>query len=311
MINIGRLERLPLRDVWPHEALDFTTWLEKNPEVLEEVLAFSVASVQREQVAGAFSVDLVAEDEEGNVVVIENQLEKSDHDHLGKLLTYLTALEAKTAVWIVADARPEHVRAITWLNESSSASFYMVLAEAVRIDNSPPAALLTRIVGPSAEARHAGATKQELAEGHVLRIEFWKELLERARARTSLHASVSPTKQNWISAGTSMSGLSLNYVIRQRDGRVELYIDRGADKEEGNKAIFDQLEAQRDQIEERFGASLTWQRLEARRACRISYPIAIGGYRDQHVWPELQEKMIDAMIRFEKALEPAIRDLHI
>lgn len=311
MTYIGRLERLPLREVWPHEALDFTTWLEENPEVLNEVLDLSLASVQREKSAGSFSVDLVAEDEEGDVVVIENQLGKSDHDHLGKLLTYLTALEAKTAVWIVADARPEHVRAITWLNESSSASFYMVLAEAVRIDDSRPAALLTQITGPSEVTRQVGATKQDLAEQHILFLDFWNKLLDRAHLLTPLHASTSPSKKPWISTGAGAAGLTLTYVIRQHDARVELYIDRGSDKEDENKAIFDQLSEQRTGIEECFGASLTWQRLEARRACRISYPIEVGGYRDVDVWPEVQDRMIDAMIRLEKAVKPAIRDLRV
>ena len=100
---IGTLERVPFREVWPHEAHDFTKWLEDNIDVLNDIINLSLSSVEREQSAGDFSVDLVAEDDEGNLVVIENQLERSDHDHLGKLITYLTALDAKAAIWIVAD----------------------------------------------------------------------------------------------------------------------------------------------------------------------------------------------------------------
>ena len=119
---IGKLQRVPLREVWPHEALDFTKWLENNIDVLNDAIDRSLSSPESEQSAGDFSVDLVAKDESGNLVIIENQLEKSDHDHLGKLITYLTAIGAKTAIWIVADPRPEHVGAISWLNESSAAS---------------------------------------------------------------------------------------------------------------------------------------------------------------------------------------------
>ena len=119
--KIGKLERLPLREVWKHEALDFTHWLHENIDVLNTALDLNLVNVDREQAAGSFSIDLVAEDGSGGTVVIENQLEKSNHDHLGKLVTYLTAMGATVAIWIVSDPRPEHVAAITWLNESSSA----------------------------------------------------------------------------------------------------------------------------------------------------------------------------------------------
>ncbi len=104
----------------------------------------------------------MGEDEAGNAIVIENQLERSDHDHLGKLITYLAAFEAKSAVWIVSDPRPEHMGAITWLNASGSgASFFLVKVEAIRIADSPAAPLLTLITGPSAETRQVVAQKQE------------------------------------------------------------------------------------------------------------------------------------------------------
>ena len=116
-MSIGKIERVPLRQVWRHEALDFTTWLEQNIDALSEVLDLSLSSAEREQSAGDFSVDIVAEDGSGNTVIIENQLEQSDHDHLGKLVTYVSMLEAKAAIWIVAAPRPEHVRAVAWLND--------------------------------------------------------------------------------------------------------------------------------------------------------------------------------------------------
>jgi len=94
---IERLQRVPLREVWKHEALDFSRWLEENIDILNELLDLNLASADREQAAGTFSVDLVAEDESGNPVVIENQLDKSDHNHLGKLITYLTAIGSKVA----------------------------------------------------------------------------------------------------------------------------------------------------------------------------------------------------------------------
>lgn len=144
---IGKIVRRPLREVWKHEALDFTTWLVENIDVLSEALDLPLQDAKREQAAGDFSVDLVAEDDKGNTVVIENQLEKSNHDHLGKLVTYLAALDARVAVWIVSEPRPEHTNAITWLNEFRQANFYLVKAEAISIDKSNPACLFTRFCG--------------------------------------------------------------------------------------------------------------------------------------------------------------------
>src|SRR5882724_6988057 len=161
---IGKLERVDLREVWKHEAHNFTQWLENNIGVLNDALNLNLVNVDREQAAGLFSIDLLAEDEGGGTVIIENQLGKSDHDHLGKLITYLTAMSAKAAIWIVSDPRPEHVAAVAWLNEFSSAAFYMVKVEAVKIGDSPPAPLFTLIVGPSEETKDVGHAKKEIAE---------------------------------------------------------------------------------------------------------------------------------------------------
>ena len=100
--DITKLRRVPLREVWPHEAYDFTAWLEENLDVLNDALDLTLVDASREQAAGSFSVDLVAEDEAGNRVVIENQLGKSNHDHLGKVITYLAAMDARAAIWIVS-----------------------------------------------------------------------------------------------------------------------------------------------------------------------------------------------------------------
>ena len=116
--EIEKLQRVPLREVWRHEAYDFTQWLQENLDILNDTLDLELTSAEREQAAGSFSIDLVAENNDGQIVIIENQLEKSNHDHLGKLITYLSAREASGAIWIVSEPRQEHINAIAWLNES-------------------------------------------------------------------------------------------------------------------------------------------------------------------------------------------------
>jgi len=257
---IGKLESVPLRELWKHEELDFSAWLENNIETLSEALGLTLTLVQREKTAGAFQVDLVAEDADGRLVILENQLEPTDHDHLGKVLTYLTNLEARAAIWVTSDARPEHIRAVAWLNEATPAdiAFYLVRKE---------------------------------------------------KGMTS-HANISPSKENWISAGAGRSGLSYNYVIwrNERTG-VELYIDTG--ERDQNKRIFDRIAEKKAEVESIFGDSLQWERLDDARASRIRFVIRKGGLRDDESnWASMQDAMIDAMDRLTRALKPLVHALH-
>jgi len=311
-LNIGRLQRVPLREVWKHEALDFTQWLQNNLDVLNEALDLNLLSADRERPAGDFSVDLVAEDENGATVVIENQLEKSNHDHLGKLITYLTAMGANAAIWIVSDPRPEHVKAITWLNEASSANFYMVKVEAVRIENSLAAPLFTLIVGPSEEAKEVGQTKQDIAERYTIRKRWWTQLIERSVSVNKLHAHITAGEHGYIGTSVGIRGINLNYVVLQEECCVEIYIDRSKDAEEENKQIFDQLQANRPSIDAAFGEPLSWERLDSKRACRVRYTRTGGGYRSpDSEWPAIQDAIILAMDRLEKAFRPFLKQLRI
>ena len=138
---IGKIERVPLRTIWPHEEHDFSKWLFDNLDYLNEILEFEIIPIEKEKFAGSFRVDILAEDTNGKSIIIENQLEKSDHNHLGKVITYLSNFDASAAIWIVSDPRPEHINAITWLNEASSGEFYLIKLEALKIGNSDPAPL--------------------------------------------------------------------------------------------------------------------------------------------------------------------------
>lgn len=306
---IGKLKRVPLREVWKHEAYDFTQWLQENIDVLNTTLDLNLINVDRERAAGSFSIDLVAEDEGGGTVIIENQLEKSNHDHLGKLITYLTAMSARAAIWIVSEHRPEHVAAIAWLNESTSADFYLVKVEAVRIGESPAAPLLTLIVGPS-EENSVQSQKLELAERYDIRHNWWKQLVARPEAK--LHAHITPGSYSWIGTSSGVRGLNLNYVVTQGECAAELYIDRGKDGEAENKNIYDQLWAMREAI----GSAadpyiLSWERLDGRRGCRIRISVP-GGYRSpDEEWQPAQTKVISAMNTLNKALQPHLKNLKL
>ncbi len=153
-----------------------------------------------------------------------------------------------------------------------------------------------------------GQNDGELAERHVLRLKFWGELLEKAKAKTKLHAKVSPGIENWISAGAGKSGLGFNYVVRMDDAQVELYIDKG--EAEWNKMVFNTFLQHKTEIEQIFGEPLDWQLLPDKRASRIRYLISGYGLKDEDQWDELQGKLVDAMIRLERAYSTYIHQLH-
>lgn len=311
--NIEKIKKVPLREVWKNEAKDFTSWLFDNIEILGEELDMDLTATDKEGDAGSFSVDIVAEDENGQKVVIENQLEKTNHEHLGKILTYLANLDAKIAIWISSNPRPEHERAIEWLNEfGPGIAFYLIQIEAYKIGNSNPAAKFSIIAGPSEEAEVIGKKKKEYAKRHVLRKEFWTQLLEKAKQKTSLHANITPGMYHWVGAGAGKQGISYNYVITKKYGGCEIYLDKGKDytKPNINKIRFDKLYKHKRQIEKKFRGRLNWERLDNARASRISIKFTGASLNDKERWEGLQDKMVDAMARMENAFKAYIKELN-
>lgn len=308
---IGKLKKVPLREIWRNEAKDFTAWLAENVDTLNEALETNFSILSKEKAVGDFSLDLIAEDADGQITIIENQLEKTDHDHLGKVVTYLSNLDAKAAIWISSNPRDEHIKAIKWLNEYTpdDISFYLVKVEAVQIGDSAPAPLFSIVAEPTEISKEVGKEKKEFAERHHLRKEFWTLLLVKAKTKTRLHSNVSPCIYHWIGTGAGKSGIGYNYIITNDYVASEIYFDRGKEFPSLNKERFDNLYKNKDEIEKIFGGKLSWERLDKKRASRIVLRFRGAGLRDKDKWSEIQDKMIDSMIRLEKAFKPYIEKL--
>lgn len=312
--EIGKIRKVPLRELWAKEDKNFSKWLEEHIDYLNEAVDLEISIDKREEPVGPFSVDLFGSDKDGNKVIIENQLEKTDHDHLGKLITYLTNLDANIAIWITSDPVPEHVIAINWLNANApkNVAFYLVKLEAIRIDPQPMAAPLFSIVAqPTEDSKEIGEEKKEYAEAQIIRKEFWTKLLDKSREKTKLHSNTSPCIYSWIGTGGSKSGISYNYVVGNSVGTAEIYLDRGKDFTEPNinKQRFDELFKHKQEIEEKFGEKLEWERLDDGRASRIAIRFRGIGLKNRDKWDGLQDKMIDAMIRLEKTFSGYIAHL--
>lgn len=175
MNQVGKLEKVDLRDIWKNEAKDFTTWLFENLESLSEAINLTLLEPEQEkQVDGSrYCIDIMAETEGGEGVIIENQLETSDHKHLGQLITYLTNMDCKIAIWITKEPRQEHINAVNWLNETSDEdfNFFLVKLEAYKIGNSEPAPFFSVICQPSKSQKELGKDKKVLKENRLARKE--------------------------------------------------------------------------------------------------------------------------------------------
>lgn len=311
--KLARLTRLDPKVVWQHEARDFTPWLADNIALLNDALGLEIEFTQREVSVGDFAVDIFGKEVgSGREVIIENQLEPTDHTHLGQLLTYAAGLEAKIVIWISPQFRDEHRQAVDWLNMHSTedVSFFGIELDLFQIGDSLPAPHFKVAAQPSEWQRRATAsTKAPYSDRQLAYHDFFVDLLNRLKARSpAFTASKRVGYDSWVAFGSGRSGFGFNPVFGAgKEFRVELYIDTGS--YELNKLAFDQLHDDKEQIEEAVGDPLTWERLDHRRACRLyvqregsidSPPETLDGFKD---WA------IDRLVRFKEVFSPRIRAL--
>lgn len=306
-MELGTIQNVALRSLWPGEATHFTPWLAQNLEILGQKLGMDLELVATEASAGDFSADIIARDLSSNkLVVIENQFGGTDHKHLGQLLTYSSVLGAGAVVWIAETIRPEHKTAIDFLNQNlkESLSLYAIEASAIRIDGSKPAFVLTLVSLPSEATLTTSTVGQEPSETKEKYRSYFQELIDDLRNTHRFTNARAGQPQNWYTFASDNSKLYRYSVSFSQGGkvRVEIYIDCG-DKAK-NEELFDCLLQSKVQIESEIGTELSWERLDNRRACRIA------AYRDgdidmdSDVLSEIKGWMIQNLLRF-KSVFPA------
>ncbi|WP_448208371.1 DUF4268 domain-containing protein [Azospirillum sp. sgz302134] len=271
-LHLGKLERVDPRKLWEKEAGDFTPWLAKNIGLLGQALGLDLELVQTEKAVGDFSCDIQANDTgRDRPVIIENQLEATDHRHLGQLLTYAAGLDAAVIVWISPEVREEHREALDWLNRHTDdrIEFFGVALEAVRIDDSRPAVQFRLVAFPNAWSKKVTASGSgEVSEKRLRYQQFFQLVIDELREKHNFTNARLAQPQSWYAFSSGISGITYNGAFAGGDRlRAELYIDVGDATR--NKAIFDALCARKTELEERIG-SLDWERLDQKRACRIS-----------------------------------------
>jgi Domain of unknown function (DUF4268) len=276
-VELGRIERLDLRTVWPHEAHSLTPWLLANADVLADVLGIDLELTAAEHGVGSFSLDLIGRDLTNDcVLIVENQLTATDHDHLGKLITYTAGTDAQTVVWLAPSFREEHREALELLNDlgGEQVRFFAVELSAIRIGDSPPAPLLELRVEPNDWHAQLSAVARGVSQGSgrpALYLEFWSRFLERIRKdRPAWTRAKKPGSTSWFTMACPFKG-GPQYAFSFAQGgkiRNELYIDYA--NSDAVALLYSSLLARRDRIEAVYGSPLSWEELPDRRASRIA-----------------------------------------
>ena len=271
MNKLGKLEKVNLRDIWPNEEYDFSVWLSKkeNLKELSDAIGIDLELEERESPVGKYSVDIYGKEEgTDRKVVIENQLEDSNHDHLGKIITYASGKDAKTIIWIVKRARDEHRQAIEWLNSHTDeeVGFFFFLFEVWKIGDSLAAPKFNIVSKPNDWGKTQKASNG-LGKAQKLQGEFWQAFGEYGASNEEYSKEFNKRKalpQHWydLPMGSSEYHISLTCATQRNEIGIEVYIN-------DNKDIYDEFYKNKNIIEEKTGLKYSWQRLDNKKASRI------------------------------------------
>lgn len=311
--NLSKLERVPLRDAWKHEANEFTPWLAEtdNLNALSDALGLSeLVHVATEHWVGDFKLDILCTDGDEQVI-IENQLEKTNHTHLGQIIAYAAGVGAKKVIWVAESFRPEHAAALQFLNDNTTddLNFFAVEVELWRIGDSPLAPKFEVVVKPNEWAK-SGREQARAATATTptkqLQQKFWMALLEHLIAMAPQIRPQKPRPQHWLNNSIGRAGFGLNITANTRDERlgVELWIPGSEAKKH-----FANLLAQKKDIETKLGFELDWQELPDAKGCRIATWFSNASIEEESRWDEYLDWLTQRLVTMDKILRPIVKAL--
>ena len=277
-ITLSKITKVDLRDCWRSEATDFTPWLatEENIAILADALGMNELEVKaQEEHVGPFRADILCVDSgTDKLVLIENQLEKTDHNHLGQILTYAAGLDAVTIIWIAERFTEEHRAAIDWLNRITDKdfNFFGVEIELIKIGNSPAAPIFNVIAKPnrwSKDVRMSSnqSSNENRTEAEIFRYDFWSAFCNYMNDHPSKKfRTQSPSYSHWMNIAIGRSNFQICLLLNSREQKLTVQLYIGNDLEKKN---FDMLLKYKEEAETSIGQSLDWRRLDGKKTSTI------------------------------------------
>ena len=309
MLNFSELKRISLREIWKNEASDFTTWLESNIQTLGTALDMDIEITSREASVGDFSLDLLAQDlGSSRMVVIENQLTRTDHDHLGKLLTYAAGFNASTVIWIAEEIRNEHRQAMEWLNQrtDSETQFFAVVVEVLQIDDSKPALNFKLVVSPNEwQKSQTQKISGPLSFKQEKYRDYFQTLIDELREKHKFTGIRVAQPFNWQSFSSGIRGVRYRATFAQGN-RVHALVKIDQKHLENRLDIFDTLKNQEVEIVDSLGSLLEWERRNDRRESFII--VSREGSIDSadSELEEIREWHIETLLKLKEVFTPEI-----
>ena len=307
--NLAKLQKIDLRDVWGIEP-DFTNWLaqKENLDLLGEEIGVDIKPIKTEANVGQFKVDILAEEESsGRKIIIENQLEDTNHDHLGKIITYASGYDAEIIIWVVRDVREEHQRAVEWLNEHTDekTGYFLIKVELWQIEGSNPAPKFDVLVSPNewAKAIKASPAGGELSNTKLQQLDFWTKFKGFVRAKDTRIRLQTPRPQHWydVSMGSSEAHVALTINTRENLLGCEIYISR-------NKELFKFLQERKEEIEKEIGEQAEW--VDAAVASRIKIKKEIPDLFSQSEAENYYVWLYEKTVQFQKVFGRYFREFN-
>lgn len=255
-MKLVKLEKISPKKQWPHEEYDFTPWLADNLQDLGDVIGYDLEFVAREVPVGPYWADILAKDLNSDVkVVIENQLEKTNHDHIGKCVTYASVLDAKIIVWISPQFTDEHRKAMEWLNDNTSPelSFYGIELSLLKIDDDKASVVFDVVVAPNELVKETKESQKQVSQTGEKQLAFWKEFREAIKGFVKHPQTARP--QYWFDMAVGKSGICVSNTYNTNNNEIgcRLYICNVH-----TKTILPFLESRKDEIEKELGFSMEW-----------------------------------------------------
>lgn len=312
-MKLGRLEKIDLRSIWLSEGRDFTPWLAlpENLEILSEAINIDLEFEAQEKDVGPFRADILCKDTaNGTWVLIENQIERTDHRHLGQLLTYAAGLQAVSIVWIASQFTDEHRAALDWLNQvtSDNIKFFGLEVELWRIGSSDPAPRFNVVARPndwSEDVRHAAETigRDPNTETKALQLKFWTNFSEFLKSKQTKIRSQKPLPQHWYNFAIGRSGAVISARLNTRTNNIgiELILNGNDSKE-----IFQRLILQKDIIETEIGSNVEWKDLEENKRSSILL-LQSADPKNEQDWPNQFNWLMQKLELFDHVFRNRLR----